>query len=213
MEKYKVIRNISNGTLMLTYAGVFFRKYTCKTAKALKLRGWCMNTENQTVKGQLEGPEQEIRKMQEWLSSVGSPKSVIHKAEFSELTMVNKNLFLRTPLMLTFLAKIIHSQEFSTGGAAMANYICDFEVFGVVQGVFFRKYTQEAAKTFNLRGWCMNTSAGTVKGQMEGEASKIKEMQHWLKTTGSPQSRIDKAVFSEIKEINETKFTEFKIVH
>ncbi|XP_063710135.1 acylphosphatase-2 [Culicoides brevitarsis] len=88
---------------------------------------------------------------------------------------------------------------------------CDFEVFGIVQGVFFRKHTEKQAKALGVRGWCMNTRDGTVKGQMEGEQKPVEEMKHWLQTKGSPQSRIDKAVFSEMREIEKYSFDGFGI--
>nr|XP_021207931.2 acylphosphatase-2 isoform X1 [Bombyx mori]XP_037875156.1 acylphosphatase-2 isoform X1 [Bombyx mori]XP_037875157.1 acylphosphatase-2 isoform X1 [Bombyx mori] len=49
----------------------------------------------------------------------------------------------------------------------------DFEVFGRVQGVFFRKYTKEQADKLGLRGWCKNTAQGTVLGHMQGTLDKI----------------------------------------
>jgi hypothetical protein len=36
----------------------------------------------------------------------------------------------------------------------------NFEVFGKVQGVFFRKHTKIAADRLHLVGWCENTDAG-----------------------------------------------------
>ena len=33
----------------------------------------------------------------------------------------------------------------------------DYEVFGRVQGVFFRKYTAKQANALKLNGWIMNT--------------------------------------------------------
>ncbi|XP_065075136.1 acylphosphatase-2 [Ochlerotatus camptorhynchus] len=92
-------------------------------------------------------------------------------------------------------------------------FACDFEVFGIVQGVFFRKYTQKQAITLGLKGWCKNTRDGTVKGQMEGEVKPMNEMKHWLQTKGSPTSRIDKAVFTEMKEITKFSFNDFSIKH
>lgn len=94
----------------------------------------------------------------------------------------------------------------------MQRFICDFEVFGRVQGVFFRKFTQEKAQSLNLTGWCMNTSDGTVKGQLEGAEDKIGSMKTWLQNTGSPQSSITKAVFSELKPITESQFSVFEII-
>uniref|UniRef100_A0A8C0JDX5 Acylphosphatase n=1 Tax=Chelonoidis abingdonii TaxID=106734 RepID=A0A8C0JDX5_CHEAB len=44
----------------------------------------------------------------------------------------------------------------------------DYEVFGKVQGVFFRKYTQAEGKKLGLVGWVQNTEDGTVQGQIQG---------------------------------------------
>nr|XP_022903586.1 acylphosphatase-2-like [Onthophagus taurus] len=87
----------------------------------------------------------------------------------------------------------------------------DFEVYGRVQGVFFRKYTQQEAKKLGLTGWCMNTEKGTVQGILEGDSEKISQMKRWLEKTGSPSSRIDKAVFSNEKEAKSGQFSSFEI--
>lgn len=88
---------------------------------------------------------------------------------------------------------------------------CEFEVMGRVQGVFFRKYTQNQAKALGLRGWCRNTIAGTVAGELEGPQMKVMTMQQWLRVCGSPQSRIDRTVFSELKPIMDYKYNNFSI--
>ncbi|XP_017784176.1 PREDICTED: acylphosphatase-2-like [Nicrophorus vespilloides] len=75
-----------------------------------------------------------------------------------------------------------------------------FEVFGRVQGVFFRKHTQKRASALGLGGYCMNTEKGTVTGVMEGNVEKVEIMKKWLREVGSPSSRIDKAEFT--KEIS-----------
>lgn len=80
----------------------------------------------------------------------------------------------------------------------------------------------------------MNTAAGTVKGQMEGNTKQIQEMlegtiellrfcdfsislfvyrQHWLQNIGSPTSKIEKAIFSAPKKIESPSFSDFKIIH
>ncbi|KAM3958944.1 acylphosphatase-2 [Aphomia sociella] len=88
----------------------------------------------------------------------------------------------------------------------------DFEVFGRVQGVFFRKYTKEQAERLGLRGWCKNTEQGTVLGHVQGPSDKVETMIHWLETTGSPSSKIEKAVFSNQKDITDYTFDNFKIL-
>ena len=88
-----------------------------------------------------------------------------------------------------------------------------FEVFGRVQGVFFRKYTQQKAKSINVRGWIRNTEKRTVEGELEGTNEEIETMKMWLRKEGSPSSRIDQAVFKNEREIQEYSFTGFSIKH
>ncbi|XP_792402.1 acylphosphatase-1 [Strongylocentrotus purpuratus] len=104
----------------------------------------------------------------------------------------------------------------ATGASASAKQIVwrsiDFEIFGKVQGVFFRRDTRRKAKELALTGWAQNTSKGTVIGQAQGPVDKIKVMKSWLKTKGSPKSRIDKAVFSNEKNVDELTFKTFDII-
>ena len=52
-----------------------------------------------------------------------------------------------------------------------------FEIFGKVQGVFFRKSTLEKAQELGITGYVMNTSTGTVKGVMQSSSKeKLEEM-------------------------------------
>ncbi|XP_054258599.1 acylphosphatase-2-like isoform X2 [Macrosteles quadrilineatus] len=75
------------------------------------------------------------------------------------------------------------------------------------------KYTQGQAKKLGLRGWCMNTDEGTVTGVMEGDQKQIEEMKKWLQLTGSPQSKIEKAVFKNEKNVDVSGFKDFSIRH
>ncbi|XP_061093639.1 acylphosphatase-1 [Conger conger] len=88
----------------------------------------------------------------------------------------------------------------------------DYEIFGRVQGVFFRKYTQAEGKKLGLVGWVQNTKTGTVQGQVQGPSSKVKWMQEWLKTTGSPQSQIIKAEFKNERKIEGLDHKNFKVI-
>lgn len=87
----------------------------------------------------------------------------------------------------------------------------DFEVFGRVQKVFFRKCTQEQGKLLGLRGWCQNTSKGTVIGVIQGPSDKIAEMTKWLQNVGSPASNIEKVEFKNNKSIERYTYTDFEI--
>ncbi|XP_059497431.1 acylphosphatase-2-like isoform X2 [Stegostoma tigrinum] len=85
----------------------------------------------------------------------------------------------------------------------------DYEIFGEVQGVFFRKYTEEQARKLGLVGWVKNTAGGTVTGQVQGSVENVNFMMNWLKSVGSPMSRIDKALFTNEREISKLDFNNF----
>ncbi|XP_014255958.1 acylphosphatase-1-like [Cimex lectularius] len=88
----------------------------------------------------------------------------------------------------------------------------NFEVFGKVQGVFFRKYTCENAKKLGLNGFVQNTPRGTVIGALEGRVSAIEKMKNWLKNTGSPKSRIERVDFENEKTIQSPSYSGFNII-
>ena len=87
----------------------------------------------------------------------------------------------------------------------------DFEVFGKVQGVYFRANTKAEADKLDVRGWVKNTPAGSVVGHLEGTPEDMSTMKRWLRKTGSPKSRIDKAVFGNMGYLNEHEYSGFTI--
>jgi len=89
----------------------------------------------------------------------------------------------------------------------------DFEVFGIVQGVFFRKFTQKEAVKLQLVGWVKNTRNDTVVGQCQGKEEQVDLMKRWLSQVGSPSSRIDKCDIKNEKDITAYDFTKFEIRH
>ncbi|XP_003787968.1 acylphosphatase-2 [Otolemur garnettii] len=87
----------------------------------------------------------------------------------------------------------------------------DYEVFGRVQGVCFRMYTEGEAKKIGVVGWVKNTSQGTVTGQVQGPEEKVESMKSWLSKIGSPSSRIDRTNFSNEKTISKLEYSNFSI--
>uniref|UniRef100_A0A1I8NLN1 acylphosphatase n=1 Tax=Stomoxys calcitrans TaxID=35570 RepID=A0A1I8NLN1_STOCA len=73
------------------------------------------------------------------------------------------------------------------------------------------KFTEKQANKLGVRGWCMNTRDDTVKGEIEATPEAFAEMKTWLEKTGSPTSRIDKAVFGETKENSNFTFENFSV--
>jgi acylphosphatase len=59
-----------------------------------------------------------------------------------------------------------------------------FEIFGRVQGVFFRKHTEQRARDLGLVGWVENTDRGSVRGQAQGREADVAAMKQWLTETG-----------------------------
>lgn len=83
-----------------------------------------------------------------------------------------------------------------------------FIVSGIVQGVFFRKYTQNKAHELQLRGAVRNLSDGTVEIWAKGKATDLASFERWL-WQGSPQSKV-RAV--EVEEIEGKEWTDFRIL-
>jgi len=86
-----------------------------------------------------------------------------------------------------------------------------FRVYGQVQGVFFRKYTQKKAQELLLKGWVRNVKDGSVEGVAEGEPKAIDKMKDWLRNVGSPKSVIEKCDITEIEV--KGSFTDFIVTH
>ncbi|XP_070235681.1 acylphosphatase-2 isoform X5 [Bos mutus] len=106
----------------------------------------------------------------------------------------------------------------------------DYEVFGRVQGVCFRMYTEDEARKIGVVGWVKNTSKGTVTGQVQGPEEKVNSIgekiqswkvscsrshskfrKSWLSKVGSPSSRIDRTNFSNEKTISKLEYSSFNI--
>ena len=69
-------------------------------------------------------------------------------------------------------------------------------VSGRVQGVWFRKYTREAALSFGLKGFVENSSDGSVYLEAEGSREDLTQLLDWLRD-GSPHSRVEEVSFAE----------------
>ncbi|KPP79000.1 hypothetical protein Z043_101456 [Scleropages formosus] len=65
------------------------------------------------------------------------------------------------------------SQE-PTEGAKLRSV--DFEIFGHVQGVCFRMYSEAEGQRLGLSGWVKNTRRGTVVGQVQGPPHLVNEI-------------------------------------
>jgi len=65
------------------------------------------------------------------------------------------------------------------------------KVEGKVQGVWFRKYTNDKAQSLNLNGFVRNEPDGSVYIEVESDQEdKLNEFIQWL-YQGSPLSKVD----------------------
>jgi acylphosphatase len=64
-------------------------------------------------------------------------------------------------------------------------------VSGIVQGVFYRSWTEQTARQLGLCGWVRNLPDGRVEALFEGEKSKVEKMVE-LCRKGPPHAKVDK---------------------
>ncbi len=76
------------------------------------------------------------------------------------------------------------------------------DVFGTVQGVFFRYNTQKKARKLNLTGYVRNMSNGSVHIEAEGPQEKLEELLKFAKV-GPIYARVDKINYRYTDATNE----------
>ncbi|KAL3874063.1 hypothetical protein ACJMK2_037127 [Sinanodonta woodiana] len=74
------------------------------------------------------------------------------------------------------------------------------------------QYTKKKARSLGLVGWVENTERGTVVGQVQGPAEQIAAMKDWLRLEGSPESKIEKCVFTKEGVIEKLTHEIFRVV-
>ncbi len=79
----------------------------------------------------------------------------------------------------------------------MASKAVRIAVFGRVQGVGFRYFTERAARTLGLVGWVRNRPDGSVEVYAEGSGDRLDEFQAYLRD-GPPLARVDRLDVSEM---------------
>lgn len=72
-------------------------------------------------------------------------------------------------------------------------------IHGTVQGVFYRDWTVETARSFEVNGWVRNLSDGTVEAQLEGETPTVRRMIAALQD-GPPRASVERIEESEVAE-------------
>jgi acylphosphatase len=67
----------------------------------------------------------------------------------------------------------------------------EIQVFGLVQGVFFRASTQQRAQELGLSGWVRNRADGSVQIKAKGKDKNINELIQWCRSGGPRAARVD----------------------
>jgi acylphosphatase len=76
------------------------------------------------------------------------------------------------------------------------------EVYGLVQGVFFRYTTRKIARQLNLTGYVKNMSDGTVYIEAEGPEEKLYELLEFSKK-GPKYAQVDRVEHEFLEPTNE----------
>ena len=67
-------------------------------------------------------------------------------------------------------------------------------VYGTVQGVGFRYYTQARANELGVTGYAHNLQDGSVEVLAAGEEQQVQALIEWLKAGGPRSARVDKVL-------------------
>jgi acylphosphatase len=76
---------------------------------------------------------------------------------------------------------------------------------GLVQGVWFRKYTADKAAELGLVGFVKNMPDGSVYTEVEGSPEKVTQFIDWC-TVGSPLSKVESVTQDDIEVRGESTF-------
>lgn len=73
------------------------------------------------------------------------------------------------------------------------------QVFGRVQGVYFRVYTKKKADDLGLFGWVRNEPDGSVLMEVQGDRGDVDDLVKWC-YEGPPMSSVERVVVTNIEK-------------
>ena len=85
------------------------------------------------------------------------------------------------------------------------------QVFGKVQGVFFRASTVEKCLDLGLKGWVRNQEDNSVKIEVQGAEEKLEKLVDWIEAGGPRFATIAKVRVEVDEELK--PYRDFKIMH
>jgi len=81
------------------------------------------------------------------------------------------------------------------------------KIYGIVQGVFFRKFTKQKADELDIKGWVRNADDGSVEIKAEATAETLDLFIEWCHN--GPQRAVVNKV--DVTESASGNFTSFEI--
>jgi acylphosphatase len=73
----------------------------------------------------------------------------------------------------------------------MSRVALHVRVTGLVQGVFFRAWTQQQANGLGVTGWARNAPDGSVEGHLEGDKTAVQQLVDLL-NQGPPSAQVSR---------------------
>ena len=81
---------------------------------------------------------------------------------------------------------------------------------GRVQGVFFRRHTQEVAFKLGIKGWVRNRRDGSVEAVFEGDQERVDEIVEWCHR-GPSEARVTRV--HSTRENYTGEFEDFSVTY
>jgi acylphosphatase len=82
-------------------------------------------------------------------------------------------------------------------------------VTGRVQGVFFRAWTRDEARSLGLCGWVRNTDEGDVEAHLEGDEAQVDELIRRMRH-GPHHARV---IGVQVEDAPEERLDRFEVRH
>ncbi|KAH9314342.1 hypothetical protein KI387_022969 [Taxus chinensis] len=77
---------------------------------------------------------------------------------------------------ISLSSNFLSTLKMSSGSSSTSAKTVNVRVKGVVQGVFYRKWTAENAQQLGLKGWVRNRRDGTVEAVISGDPKSVDDM-------------------------------------
>ena len=91
----------------------------------------------------------------------------------------------------------------------MSQVALHVRISGLVQGVFFRAWTAERARSLEVSGWVRNAADGSVEAHLEGDKSAVSQLVDLIHQ-GPPSARVSAV---EVKATEPDGSGSFEIRH